>query len=52
MSEKIMRLNKEVITSSRKSLYEEAQKCRIFFCMPKRRSRYKLLCCSVTSDSV
>ena len=31
MSEKIVQLNEEVITSSRKSLCEEAQKCRIFF---------------------
>ena len=52
MFEKIVQLNEEVIASSRKSLCEEAQKCRIFFCMPKRRSRYKLLCYSVTSDSV
>ena len=52
MSEKIVQLNEEVITSSRKSLCEEAQKCRIFFCMLKRMSRYKLLRYSVISDSV
>ena len=52
MSEKFVQLNEEVITSSRKSLCEEAQKCRIFFCMLKRMSRYKLLRYSVISDSV
>ena len=53
MSEKIVQLNEEVITSSRKSLCEEAQKCRIFFCMLKKAvRRYELLRYSVISDSV